>query len=112
MGITGGEALALVRAVIDAGVVAIAAVPAGLEDLARRRGPDRRSTGGRQVNARVELPALVERVVPHAEVAGLPPVHGHRQTCAGPDHRSPGTGQPTDFGGDAVTLGLQFLVTL
>ncbi len=84
--VAGREALALVRAVIDAGVVAVPAVPAGPEDLAGGRGPDRRAAGGREVDSGVQLPHPVDRVEAHAEVAGLPAVA--RASAGSPPERN------------------------
>src|SRR6185369_10962316 len=71
------EPLSLVDPVVDAGVVAVAAVPSRPEHVAGLDRPDRRPARGREVHPGVELPKLVERVEPHAEVAGLPSVDRH-----------------------------------
>src|SRR5688572_1676565 len=47
--IAGREALPLVPAVVETGVVAVPAVPAGAQDLARGRGEDRRAAARRDV---------------------------------------------------------------
>ena len=67
--------------------------------------------GGGEVDAGVQLPYLVERVEPHAEVAGLP---ARRPASAASrrarTHRPAAVGQRADLGRDPVALGLQLLV--
>src|SRR5690606_40371491 len=82
MGITRGDALAIPGAVVDAGVVAVPAVPSGPEHLAGCCGVDRRTAGCGEIDAGVQPPHVVDRIEAITEVARQSPIPGHEQPIA------------------------------
>src|SRR5689334_14833943 len=70
--VAGAQPLPVELAVVDAGVVAVAAVPAGARDPAAGGGDDRGTRSGPEVDAGMQLPDVVVRVEPVAARAGQP----------------------------------------
>src|SRR5262245_355361 len=73
--VAGREPASVVETVVDAGEVAVAAVPAGPDDASGRHRPDRGAASGREVDPGVQQPLVVDRVEAQAEVARLLPAH-------------------------------------
>src|SRR6266702_7207229 len=103
-----GQPLALVHAVVDAGVVAVPPAPAGLDHNAVAGDVDRGAARRGQVDSGVQLPDPVVGVVAHSEVAGLPPVHRGQEVAAVQAGDAPGAA--ADLGRDPADLLLQRLV--
>ncbi|MFT3968723.1 MAG: hypothetical protein QM695_00200 [Micropruina sp.] len=81
---------ALVTAVIDDDQIAVAAVPAGLDDLPLVGGDHDRAAGGMHIDAVVHPPVMQDRVEPPPERAGDGAGHRRDETTAVRGH--PGCG--------------------